>query len=154
MRIAPRIPRWVFLLGMATAVQAQTIEYTVTDIPTVPEAFITLPIGINNSGEVVGRAQFQPSPSNPFVLRAWKWSAQAGLTLLPPPLGTEPNYYQAVDISDTGIIAGDTGLINAGFAWRFDNGQYTMFDALGGASSAGGVNDAGTAPARPPRRCC
>ncbi|MFQ5494785.1 MAG: hypothetical protein ACE5EX_05335, partial [Phycisphaerae bacterium] len=132
-------------MGMSASVQAQTIEYTVTDIPTVPEAFITLPLGINNSGEVVGRAQFQPSQSNPFTLRAWKWSAQAGLTLLPRPPGPDSSFYQAVDISDAGIIAGDTG-VNTGLAWRFENGQYTFTGALpntNAVSSAGGVNDAG-----------
>lgn len=113
-RVHRRVPAWVASMGaalsalmVATAAHAQTIEYTVTEIPPVGGAFFTtVPFGINNSGEVVGWAQ----ASGPeFFLRAWRWSAQEGLILLPPPPGSASDRYGARDISDNGIIVGDEG---------------------------------------------
>lgn len=132
----------VSALLVASGAHAQTIEYTVTVIPPVGgEFFVTLPLGMNNGGDVVGWAQ----ASGPeFFLRAWKWSAQEGLIFLPPPPGSASNRYGARDISDNGIIVGDTG--GGGVSWRFQDGVYTIIQPLPTslfASTGRAVNDGG-----------
>ncbi len=106
----------------------QTIEYTITDVPLVPGAFNTVPVAMNDQGVVVGWAQFS---GGEFFLRGWRWSADEGLTLLPPPPGAMSDRYGAADINNFGVIAGDGGF-DSGQAWRFENGTYTIVGALPG----------------------
>jgi len=62
--------------------------------------------------------------------------------VLPPPPGF--TQYRAMDISDTGTIAGDGGF-DSGLAWRYDDGVVTVIGAVDGLfiNYLGGVNDAG-----------
>jgi len=123
------------------AAAAQTVEYTVTDVPLAPGAFNTVPIAMNDQGEVVGWAQFSDGV---FFLRGWRWSIDEGLTLLPPPPGAMADRYGAADINDSGVIAGDGGY-DSGQAWRFEEGAYTIVDQLEGlaGSRRPAVNNAG-----------
>jgi len=114
------------LVVLAGPAAAQTIEYTVTDIPLVPDAYITFPLAINNHGVVVGWAMFT---GGGLSVRAWRWSADSGLTLLPPPPGAMSDYYLAVDLNDAGVIAGDGGY-DSGQIWRFEDNNYTIIGTL------------------------
>lgn len=140
-QLAPIAAAAVIVSLLAGTAAAQTIEYTVTDIPLVPGAFNTVPIAINDQGVVVGWAQFS---GGGFFLRAWRWSAEDGLTLLPPPPGAMSDRYGASDINALGVIAGDGGY-DSGLAWRFENGTYTIVDVLDGldASRRPAINGAG-----------
>ncbi len=120
---------------------AATVEYTVTDLPMVPDAFSTVPIAVNDAGVVVGWAQYS---GGEFYLRGWRWSADEGLTLLPPPPGAMSNRYRATYINNPGVIGGDGGG-DSGQAWRFENGSYTIVDLLPGLDASRGpaINSAG-----------
>jgi len=110
---------------------SQTVEYTITYVPLVPGAFNTVPVAMNDQGVVVGWAQFS---GGEFFLRGWRWSADEGLTLLPPPPGSMSDRYGAQDINNSGVIAGDGGY-DSGQAWRFENGTYTIVGALPGLAA-------------------
>lgn len=146
------ISRWTHSASLLVAVGAmwgvtnssagQTSQYTVTNLGAVPDAYITSGVRMNNLGHVVGYSIFirQGEPS----IKPWVWTPEDGFTVLPPP----PDMYQgrarAMDISDTGIIAGDGGF-DAGIAWRYENGVYETFGQVGGMNIAylGAVNDLG-----------
>ncbi len=129
------------ILFLSVVAAAQTTEYTVTDLPPVPGAFNTVPIALNDQGVVVGWAQFS---GGGFFLRAWRWSPDEGLTLLPPPPGAMSDRYGAGDINNLGVITGDGGY-DSGQAWRFENGAYTIVDLLPGLDGSRGaaINSAG-----------
>ena len=127
--------------GLTAAVSAQTVEYDVAFIPRFSGGFLTLPTAINNDGVVVGYAQF----SGPdFYLRGWRWSAEDGMTLLPPPPDPMSRRYAANDINDHGVIAGDGGY-DSGLAWKFEDGTYFVLGTLSGLNGSWGgtVNNFG-----------
>jgi uncharacterized membrane protein len=131
----------LLMLAAASPRAAAEIEYTVTDLPMVSDAFSTIPQAMNDEGVVVGWAQY----SGPeFYLRGWRWSADEGLTLLPPPPGAMSNRYGATCINNLGVIGGDGGY-DSGQAWRFENGSYTIVDLLPGLDGSRGpaINSAG-----------
>jgi len=130
----------VSALMLCGTAAGQTIEYTVTDLPMVADAS-TVPLAMNDQGAVVGWAQYY---GGDFYLRGWHWSADQGLTLLPPPPGAMSDRYRAVDINNLGVISGDGGG-DSGRAWRFEDGAYTIVDLLDGldASAGGAINIAG-----------
>ena len=66
----------------ARPARAGSVEYEVTVLPPVPGSFNWIAQGLNNHGEIVGWAQFQ---GGQFFLRAWKWSQEEGMVLLPAP---------------------------------------------------------------------
>jgi uncharacterized membrane protein len=93
---------------------------------------------MNNAGVVAGWSAFSEAPT----LRGWVWSQESGFTVLPPPPGFTA--YRAMDISDTGIVAGDGGA-DSGLAWRFQDNAYTIIQAVDNLpiSYLGGINNAG-----------
>lgn len=116
----------VALFLFPAAAPAQTIEYNVTIIPRPDAAFSSVPFRVNNSGVVVGWAQF----SGPdLFLAGWRWSEADGLELLPPPPDGMFNRYGARDINDSGVILGDGGG-DSGLAWKLENGTYTVLGTL------------------------
>ncbi len=118
------------------AASSQMIEYTITHLPPqAPGAFNTLPGAINDQGVVVGWAQFS---GGGFFLRGWRWSADEGMTMLPPPPGAMSDRYRASDINNFGVIAGDGGF-DSGHAWRFENGTYTIVGELSGLADSRGT---------------
>lgn len=120
-------------------VSAQTIEYDLTPLGDLPGADTTIATGLNDRGDVVGWSQFfGGTPS----IRAWRWAPSTGFVALPQTPGQ--SNYRAVDINNVGVIAGD-GAHDSGFAWRLENGTYTMLGALpgDGRSIVGGINEAG-----------
>ncbi|MEE9271194.1 MAG: hypothetical protein V3V49_13150 [Candidatus Krumholzibacteria bacterium] len=120
---------------------AESVEYEVTVLPPVPDSFNWVAQGLNNHGDIVGWAQFQ---RNPFFLRAWKWSQDEGMVLLPAPPGRDALRYGARDINDAGVIAGDGGG-DGGEAWRFQDGEYTLLGTIENdpLSTGPGLNENG-----------
>jgi uncharacterized membrane protein len=123
------------LVLWSSAATAQTVEYTVIDLPMVPDAYSTIPLAMNDEGVVVGWAQYW---SGDFFLRGWQWSPDDGLTLLPPPPGAMSDRYAATDVNNMGVIAGDGGG-DSGHAWRYENGEYTVVDLLDGLDASRGA---------------
>ena len=121
------------------AANAQVAEYEVTILPPIPDSFATVVQGLNNNGDLVGYAQFNP---NPYYLRGWKWSAAEGMVLLPAPPGVDTLRYAARDINDAGVIVGDGGG-DSGEAWRLENGVYTLLGTIEGdpLSTGVGINE-------------
>ena len=135
---------WVVLVvgfNVCVTVKAQTIEYDVTLLPQIAGSFSTVPLEINNSGVVVGMAQFQ---GDPFFARGWRWSVEDGMTMLPPPPGEMSLRYAPSDINDSGVIAGGGGF-DSGVVWRLEDGVYTILGTLPGfiEARAGGMNNFG-----------
>jgi len=124
------------VLLCCSAAIPQTIEYTITHLPPqAPGAFNTLPGAINDQGVVVGWAQFS---GGEFFLRGWRWSADKGMTMLPPPPGDMSDRYRATDINNLGVIAGDGGF-DSGDAWRLENDTYTIVGDLSGLAGSRGT---------------
>ncbi len=124
-------------------------EYDAIELGVPPGAISVIPTRLNDLGHVVGWATFPNATHAPAIHRAWLWTPEAGMTLLPAPPAPLDNYY-ARDISNAGIIAGDGGLGGGtgARAWRYENGTYTIIGVLpvyGPAeySIAAGINEAG-----------
>jgi hypothetical protein len=73
--------------------------YRAIDIGKLPEARYIMPYGLNNSGTVVGNAQYARGIS------AFSWTRTDGISKLPVPPGGEAESY-AHDINDAGRIIG------------------------------------------------
>ncbi len=116
--------------------------YAMTNLGAPPNAYITTAVRMNNLGEVAGYSIYisQGEPS----IKPWVWTPADGFTILPPPPDMFLGRARAMDISDSGIIAGDGGF-DAGIAWRYEDGVYETFGAVGGMPIAylGAVNEAG-----------
>jgi len=130
------------ILIPATVSHAGADVYTHTNLGAPPDAYITTAVRMNNHGHVVGYSIYfgQGEPS----IKPWIWTPEDGFTVLPPPPDMFLGRARAMDISDTGIIAGDGGS-DSGIAWRYQDGEYETFGLVGGMGIAylGGVNDAG-----------
>jgi hypothetical protein len=131
------------LAAVAMAVPARAGDvYTVTSLGAPPDADTATAVRMNNLGHVAGFSIYygQGEPS----IKPWIWTPEDGFTVLPPPPDMFLGRARAMDISDTGIIAGDGGF-DAGIAWRYENGEYETFGQVGGMFIAylGAVNDAG-----------
>jgi hypothetical protein len=152
--LLPSIPRRltrlavpIRILGCAAVLVPSAISsgqdyYTHTNLGTPPGAGITTAVRMNNLGQVVGYSIYY-SQGEPAI-KPWVWTPENGFTILPPPPDMFLGRARAMDISDTGIIAGDGGF-DAGIAWRYENGQYETFGQVEGLPIAylGAVNDAG-----------
>ena len=120
----PGVACAILLGAVSHPTRAQTVEYDVTVLGQVPGAYLTYSRGLNDRGEAVGMAMFSPGG-----LKAWIWSESQGFTLLPQP--AEITNYGAVDITNSGVIAGDGGG-DAGEIWRYTSGTYEMLGFLPG----------------------
>jgi probable HAF family extracellular repeat protein len=125
-----------FLPGTDSLAEAEL--YTLTNLGLPPGAVSVIGVRMNNAGDVAGWSSFSEAP----FLRGWSWTEEGGFTVLPPPPGF--TRYRAMDISDTGTIAGDGGF-DSGLAWRYEDGLFTVIGAVDGLfiNYLGGVNDAG-----------
>jgi probable HAF family extracellular repeat protein len=134
----------LLLLAATVCESAGSPSYHVAHVPQPAGSFNYNPTAINQHGHVVGWAQYSQAPT----LRAWLWTPEDGLILLPAPPGE--TRYRATDINVFGVIAGDGGS-DGGTAWRYENGTFTMLGSMPGLpiSVAGGINNvnqvAGTA---------
>ena len=126
-------------LLLASFAAGQAIEYDLTPLGLVPEAYSTVGTGLNDRGDVVGWSQF--FGGDPGV-RAWHWSAEKSFTPLPDAPGLANT--RAIDVNNAGVIAGD-GAYDSGVAWRFEDGTYTLLGTLpgDGRSIAYMLNEAG-----------
>jgi len=125
-------------LSLATPAAAQSVEYDVVRLPNPGDSIVTA-TGLNELGHVVGVALFSEAPT----MRAWFWSAEDGVSVLPAPPGLAT--YRAIDVNADGAIAGDGGY-DFGQAWRYAGGAYEMLGTLAGdpISTAAGIDAAGT----------
>jgi len=133
----------LLVIGAATTVSsAGTPTYTVTRLGIPVGADSVVGVRMNNFGEVAGWSQYfgQGEPS----LKGWVWTQEVGFTILPPPPGFFDGRSRAMDISDTGIVAGDGGF-DIGLAWRYEDGVYEITGDAEGMPIAylGGINNAG-----------
>jgi probable HAF family extracellular repeat protein len=103
---------------------------------------VTIPLGLNNAGHVVGYW----SPIASESMRAFLWTPEAGFTTLPMPPGTRRSV--ANDISDAGHICGwydqvPDGLNELGFLYH--DGSFVSLGTMPGGnfSEALAVNIAG-----------
>lgn len=130
------------MLLAANAALADGELYTLTILGNPPGADSAIGVRMNNLGHVAGWSQYfgQGEPS----LKGWVWTPEDGFTVLPPPPGFFLGRSRAMDISDTGIVAGDGGF-DIGLAWRYENGTYTVTGGVQGMPGAylGGINNAG-----------
>ncbi|MCA9256555.1 MAG: hypothetical protein KDA33_12995 [Phycisphaerales bacterium] len=140
--LAPRLVALLFGCAIASNVFAGTASYTAVNLGAPPGADSVVGVRLNNLGQVAGWSQYfgQGEPS----IKGWVWSPGTGFEILPPPPGFFFGRSRAMDISDTGIVAGDGGF-DIGLAWRYENGAYTVTGDAEGLPIAylGGVNDAG-----------
>lgn len=125
---------WLLLISPLTA---QEIEYDLTPLPMTPEAFSNVAVGLNDLGEVVGW-----NLTTGVGLRPWHWSAETGLTILPPAPGQDQN--RANDINNSGVIAGDGGF-DSGLAWRLMDGLFEIIppQPQHSITTAAGINEDG-----------
>jgi probable HAF family extracellular repeat protein len=117
---------------------AEAEPYTLLNLGLPSGAVSVIGVRMNNSGDVAGWSSFSEAP----FLRGWFWTEEGGFTVLPPPPGF--TRYRAMDISGTGVIAGDGGF-DSGLAWRYEDGVFTVIGAVDGLiiNYLGGVNEAG-----------
>ncbi len=116
--------------------------YTMVDLGRPPNADSAVGIRMNDFGHIAGYSIYyaQGEPS----MKPWVWTPETGYTVLPPPPDMFLGRARAMDISNSGIVAGDGGF-DAGIAWRYENGAYETFGNIEGLPAAylGGVNEAG-----------
>ncbi len=127
--------------AVAGVAHAQTPAYTLTNLGKPTDADSVLGVRMNNLGHVAGYSLYYGSEPS---IRPWVWTAEDGFTVLPPPPDMYLGRARAMDISDTGIVAGDGGF-DAGIAWRWESGEYETFGQVEGLPIAylGGINNAG-----------
>jgi uncharacterized membrane protein len=94
----PTLAAIVLTLVLQPATAAPPM-YRAIDIGKLPEARYIIPYGLNNSGTVVGNAQYARGVS------AFSWTRTDGISKLPVPPGGEAESY-AHDINDAGQIIG------------------------------------------------
>lgn len=141
--------RWVFsLAGMflwwvgaslpGSVALSATGQYTLTNLGLPPGATSAIGVRMNNAGDVAGWSAFSEAPA----LRGWVWTQEDGFTVLPTPPGF--TRYRAMDINDSGVVAGDGGY-DGGVSWRFENDAYAVLGAVDGLpiSYLGGINNQG-----------
>ena len=118
---------------------AQTVGFQVTRVLPEGPAYSWVATGMNNHGHVVGWSQFFNGSTS---LQAWVWTPASGLTYLPDP-PVHPRS-RAIDINDSGVIAGDGGF-DSGDAWRWNSGSYEILGHLdgGSCSTAARINATG-----------
>jgi probable HAF family extracellular repeat protein len=130
-------------LGACSLAAAQP-QYTVEVIggiePSSPSGLLSLPLGINNNGRVVGYTSTATSPT--YILN-WKIGS---IYPTPPPAGSSLSYGSKVNIR--GRIAGASytldqgGQVTAARAIRWYGRQPQDLGTLGGSTSVGlGIND-------------
>ena len=124
-----------------TASLAGADEYTMTNLGIPPGADSVVGMRMNNAGHVAGHSLYYGQLDS---IKGWIWTPDQGFTMLPTPPGMPWDRFAAKDISDSDIVAGDGGG-DSGPAWRYENGQYTIIELIGGTGRAklGGVNEAG-----------
>jgi hypothetical protein len=127
-------------LALAAVSSARPVdEYTLVNLGKPEGAYQAIGVRMNNFEHVAGSSQFFGEIP---VLRAWVWTPEEGFTILP----VLPQLFgsRAIDISDSGIVAGDGGF-DVGPAWRFENGEYEIVGPFDGLpiGITGGVNEAG-----------
>jgi probable HAF family extracellular repeat protein len=122
------------LLSAPLLVQAAPV-YTVAALGNLPGASYAQPLGINSSGQVVGRSN--GAQSTAFLYSGGTMSS----------LGTlgGPNS-EAGGINNAGVVAGSANLADGtSRAFTYAGGVKTPLGTLGGSSSFGyGINNAGT----------
>lgn len=114
--------------------------YQVTDLGRASGyTYSTVPLALNNLGEVVGFVQ-GGAETRAFICRA-----ATGLELLPLPAGHTST--AAVDINDHGDIVGYAGVSDGvnQFGWLYRDGRYTMLGTRPGfrGSIPGAINNNG-----------
>ncbi|MBC7833564.1 MAG: hypothetical protein H7Y88_00505 [Phycisphaerales bacterium] len=130
-----------FTAGWPAVVLAQEQRYEVTPIGHLPGSFATVPLAMNNLGEVVGWCQGPQAQLRPF-----RFIPGTGITEVPLPPGFTEGF--ATDITDNGIIVGraTTGINTPAVLWRLRDGEHTIIGPTGQNCSspiADGVNSAG-----------
>ena len=127
--------------ALAGAALAGDRTYTLMELGVPEGADSVVGVRMNGLGQVAGWSQyFGEEPA----LRGWVWTPGEGFTMLPSPPGTFNGRFRAIDISDSGIVAGDGGF-DSGPAWRYEDGEFTTIDPIDGQfiGVMGGVNEAG-----------
>lgn len=115
-------------LAFVSHASAQAL-YTVTDLGRLPGyTYMTVPLGLNNRGEVVGFAY------GTATYKAFIWDAEHGIRALPPVPGEETRSSTALAINDLGEIIGYSGQSGGSHSvgWLYRNGQYTLLGTLPG----------------------
>jgi probable HAF family extracellular repeat protein len=114
----------------------QAVTYIIVDLGTLG-GLTSLPIGINDNGDVVGYSQTTENTDHPFIYHN---GVMTDLGTLGGPTG------YAKCINDAGQVAGSSQTEQGGaqFAFIYQNGTMTNIGTLGGPSSvANGINDLG-----------
>ena len=127
---------------LAASPAAAQCQYDVTviqgpDVCGILGPVITIGVGLNENGAVVGRWKCPASEHD----EAFVWTPDSGLTTLARPTGVSSAY--AADISDDGVIVGTYRVTNVGSrGYVYDNGRFTELPTLTGAgwSQANAIN--------------
>jgi probable HAF family extracellular repeat protein len=117
------------------------VQYTLTDLGTLPGTNSGRATGINNSGQVVGAA-YDILNGSPSDSHAFLWQSGSGMKDLGTLGGT--NSY-AYGINSSGEVVGGadiSGDVEHAFLWQSGGGMHDL-GALGGDSYALGINNSG-----------
>ncbi|MBT8484151.1 MAG: hypothetical protein HKO59_06205 [Phycisphaerales bacterium] len=129
------------VLALTPPVRAGGDLYTMVNIGKPDGADSVIGVRMNNHGHIAGYSIFYGAEPS---IRGWVWRPESGFEMLPSPPDMFLGRFRAMDISDSGIVAGDGGF-DAGIAWRLEDGVYETFGQIDGMPIAylGGVNEAG-----------
>jgi probable HAF family extracellular repeat protein len=129
---------WFALLALSATGNAWgQVQYTVTDLGTLPGGTQSSAYGINDNGEIVGSADTSSGPEHAFLYSGGSMQDLGTLG------GTTSSI--AAGVNNSGQAVGESGSISGtGHAFLYSGGSMQDLGTLGGGYSyAYGINDSG-----------